>query len=76
MVIMFVFNMSVGVNLCFKLFEFVVCVLGDEVDIEVLEFYYCYKVDLFFGMVLWMGEVVVEMLGCDFNKVVVYGCEG
>ena len=35
--IVFAPNMSVGVNLCFKLLELAAQVLGDDVDIEVIE---------------------------------------
>jgi len=74
--IMFAPNMSVGVNLCFKLLELAARVLGDEVDIEVLESHHRHKVDSPSGTALRMGEVVAETLGRDLNKVAVYGREG
>lgn len=74
--IVFVVNFSVGVNFCLKFLDIVVWVLGDEVDIEIIEVYYWYKVDVLFGIVLCMGEVVVQVFGWDFQEVVVYGCEG
>lgn len=74
--IMFAPNMSMGVNLCFKLLEIAAKVLGDEVDIEVLESHHRHKVDSPSGTALRMGEVVAETLGRDLKQVAVYGREG
>jgi len=38
-------NMSIGVNLCFKLLETAAAVLGDSVDIEIIEAHHRNKVD-------------------------------
>jgi len=74
--IMFAPNMSMGVNLCFKLLELAARVLGDEVDIEVVEAHHRHKVDAPSGTALRMGEVVAETLGRDLQQVAVYGREG
>ena len=74
--IMFAPNMSMGVNLCFKLLEIAAQVLGDEVDIEVVEAHHRHKVDAPSGTALRMGEVVADALGRDLKKVAVYGREG
>lgn len=74
--IMFAPNMSVGVNLCFKLLEIAAKVLGDEVDIEVLESHHRHKVDSPSGTALRMGEVVADALGRNLKEVAVYGREG
>ena len=74
--IMFAPNMSMGVNLCFKLLEIAAKVLGDEVDIEVVEAHHRHKVDSPSGTALRMGEVVADTLGRDLKKVAVYGREG
>jgi len=74
--IMFAPNMSVGVNLCFKLLEVAAAVLGDEVDIEVIEAHHRHKVDAPSGTALRMGEVVADILGRDLAEVAVYGREG
>lgn len=74
--IMFAPNMSMGVNLCFKLLEIAAKVLGDEVDIEVLESHHRHKVDSPSGTALRMGEVVADALGRDLKEVAVYGREG
>ena len=43
--IVFAPNMSVGVNLCFKLTEIAAQVLGDDVDIEIIEAHHRHKID-------------------------------
>lgn len=74
--IVFAPNMSVGVNLCLKLLETAAKVLGDEVDIEVIEAHHRHKVDAPSGTALRMGEVVADALGRDLKKCAVYGREG
>jgi 4-hydroxy-tetrahydrodipicolinate reductase len=74
--IVFAPNMSVGVNLTLKLLEMAAKVLGDTVDIEVIEAHHRYKVDAPSGTALRMGEVVAEALGRDLSECAVYGREG
>ena len=74
--IVFAPNMSVGVNLCFKLLDIAARVLGDEVDIEVVEAHHRHKVDAPSGTALRMGEVVADALGRNLDDCAVYGREG
>lgn len=74
--IVFAANFSVGVNLCFKLVETAARVLGNDVDIEIIEAHHRDKVDAPSGTALRMGEVVADTLGRDLAKVAVYGREG
>jgi len=74
--IVFAPNMSVGVNLCLKLLDVAARVLGDEVDIEVIEAHHRHKVDAPSGTALRMGEVVAEALGRKLRDCAVYGREG
>jgi 4-hydroxy-tetrahydrodipicolinate reductase len=69
-------NMSVGVNLCLKLLDMAARVLGDEVDVEVIEAHHRHKVDAPSGTALRMGEVVAEALGRDLKDCAVYGRQG
>jgi len=69
-------NMSVGVNLCLKLLDTAARVLGDTVDIEVIEAHHRHKVDAPSGTALRMGEVVAGALGRDLKECAVYGREG
>ena len=69
-------NMSIGVNLCLKLLEMTARVLGDDVDIEVIEAHHRDKVDAPSGTALRMGEVIADTLGRDLNACAVYGRQG
>ncbi len=69
-------NMSVGVNLSFKLLQMTAKVMGDYCDIEVIEAHHRHKVDAPSGTALRMGEVVAEALGRDLNNCAIYGREG
>ncbi|MGM0564611.1 MAG: 4-hydroxy-tetrahydrodipicolinate reductase [Pseudomonadota bacterium] len=69
-------NYSVGVNLTLKLLETAAKVLGDRVDIEVIEAHHRHKVDAPSGTALRMGEVIAEALDRDLKECAVYGREG
>lgn len=69
-------NFSTGVNLCFKLLDMAASVLGDDVDIEIVEAHHRHKIDAPSGTALSMGEVVADALGRDLREVAVYGREG
>lgn len=74
--VVFAPNMSVGVNLCFKLLEVAARVLNEDYDIEVIEAHHRHKVDSPSGTALRLGEVVAEALGRDLASCAVYGREG
>jgi 4-hydroxy-tetrahydrodipicolinate reductase len=74
--IVFAPNMSVGVNLCLKLLDLAARVLGDDVDVEVIEAHHRHKVDAPSGTALRMGEVVAGALGRDLAECAIYGREG
>jgi 4-hydroxy-tetrahydrodipicolinate reductase len=69
-------NMSVGVNLVFKLIEIAAGALGDSVDVEVMETHHRHKVDAPSGTAVRMGEVLAQTLGRDLATVAQYGREG
>ena len=69
-------NMSVGVNLTFKLLEMAAKVLSHGYDIEIVEAHHRHKVDAPSGTALGMGEVIAKTLGRDLEKCAVYGREG
>ena len=74
--IVFAPNMSVGVNLAFKLLETASRVLAQGYDIEIIEAHHRHKVDAPSGTALGMGEVIAKTLGRDLAKCAVYGREG
>jgi 4-hydroxy-tetrahydrodipicolinate reductase len=69
-------NMSVGVNLTFKLLEIAAQVLGEAVDIEIIEAHHRHKVDAPSGTALRMGEIVAQTLGRNLAECAVYGRQG
>lgn len=76
MAIVFAPNMSVGVNLCFKLLEIAAKVVGDHTDIEIIEAHHRHKVDAPSGTALRMGEVIAQALHRDLQQCAVYGRQG
>jgi len=74
--VVFAPNMSVGVNLCFKLLDMAARVLGDTVDVEVIEAHHRHKIDAPSGTALGMGEVLAKALDRDLKDCAVYGREG
>ncbi|CAB9540230.1 4-hydroxy-tetrahydrodipicolinate reductase (EC [Bathymodiolus brooksi thiotrophic gill symbiont] len=74
--VVFAPNMSVGVNLSFKLLDMAARVIGHDADIEIVEAHHRHKVDAPSGTALKMGEVVANALGRDLSKCAVYGREG
>ncbi len=69
-------NMSVGVNVTFKLIEAAARALGDDVDVEVFEAHHRHKIDAPSGTAVRMGEILADTLGRDLATDAVYGREG
>ncbi|MFH1457086.1 MAG: 4-hydroxy-tetrahydrodipicolinate reductase [Patescibacteria group bacterium] len=74
--IVFAPNMSIGVNLLFKLVGEVAKVLGDDYEVEIIEAHHHHKKDAPSGTALKLGKVIADNLNRDFNQVVVYGRQG
>jgi 4-hydroxy-tetrahydrodipicolinate reductase len=69
-------NFSIGVNLFFKLLESAAQVLGDDVDIEVIEAHHRDKIDAPSGTALKMGEILASTLGRDLKACAIFAREG
>jgi 4-hydroxy-tetrahydrodipicolinate reductase len=69
-------NMSVGVNLTLKLLEIAAGVLGDTVDVEVVEAHHRHKVDAPSGTALIMGEQVAAAWGKSLDDIGVFTRHG
>lgn len=61
-------NMSVGVNLTFKILEMVTEAIGDDWDIEIIEAHHRMKKDAPSGTAMKMGEIIANVLGRDIEK--------
>jgi len=69
-------NMSIGVNLCLELLQIAASVLGNSVDIEIIEAHHRHKVDAPSGTALKMGQVIADTLERDLDECAVYGRHG
>ena len=74
--IVFAPNMSVGVNLAFKLTEIAARVLGEDFDAEVVEAHHRHKVDAPSGTALRLGEVIAAARGRPLDEFGVFAREG
>ncbi|MCX8030319.1 MAG: 4-hydroxy-tetrahydrodipicolinate reductase [Thermodesulfovibrionales bacterium] len=69
-------NMSVGVNLLFKILKDVAVVLGDDFDIEIVEYHHRLKKDAPSGTALKMAQVIAEAINRNLDEVAVYARKG
>jgi 4-hydroxy-tetrahydrodipicolinate reductase len=69
-------NMSVGVNLIYKVIGEMAKTLGDEYDIEVIEAHHRLKKDAPSGTALKIAEVLAQAVNRDLNEVGVYARKG
>lgn len=69
-------NMSVGVNVVFKLLDVAARILHEDYDTEVIEAHHRHKVDAPSGTALALGEVVAAARGQRFDDVAVYTRQG
>ncbi|MCX7723618.1 MAG: 4-hydroxy-tetrahydrodipicolinate reductase [Thermodesulfovibrio sp.] len=69
-------NMSIGVNLLFKILKDVAKVLGDDYDIEIVEAHHRMKKDAPSGTALKMAKVIAEALNRNLDEVAVYARKG
>ena len=70
--VVFAPNMSVGVNVTFKLLEMAAKALSSGYDIEIVEAHHRHKVDAPSGTALKMGEVIAEAQGTKLADRAVY----
>ena len=69
-------NMSVGVNVLFKVFKDMAKILGKNFDIEIVETHHRYKKDAPSGTAMKMAQIAAETLNRDLSKVATYGRHG
>jgi 4-hydroxy-tetrahydrodipicolinate reductase len=69
-------NMSVGVNLMFRLAAEAAGVLGDEYDVEIVEVHHRFKKDSPSGTAVALADAVAGALGREMKDVGVYGRRG
>jgi 4-hydroxy-tetrahydrodipicolinate reductase len=69
-------NMSIGVNVLFKVLAQVASALGEAYDVEIVETHHRFKKDAPSGTALKMAQVVAEALGRDLDATGIYGRKG
>lgn len=69
-------NMSIGMNLLFKLTRDVARVLGDDYNIEIVEAHHKFKKDAPSGSAKRLAEMAAEGLGLDLQEAGTYGRHG
>ena len=74
--VVFAPNMSVGVNLMFKVVEQIAQVLSEGYDVEIVEAHHRLKKDAPSGTALKLAQIIAQALGRDLEKVGVYGRQG
>jgi len=69
-------NMSVGVNLMFKVVADIAGVLAEGYDVEIVEAHHRLKKDAPSGTAIKLGQVIAHALGRELEKVGVYSRHG
>ena len=69
-------NMSIGVNLLFKIVRDAAQALGDAYDVEIVEAHHKFKKDAPSGTAVRISEIVADALHRNLDEVGVYGRKG
>ena len=69
-------NMSVGVNLLFKLAGETASILGDDYDVEITETHHRYKKDAPSGTANRLAEIIAEVLNRNLDEEARFGRQG
>jgi len=69
-------NMSLGVNLLFKLAAETAAALGDNYDIEIVEAHHRFKKDSPSGTAKKLAQEIAKVKNVNLDEVIIYGREG
>lgn len=69
-------NMSVGVNVMFKVLDYVAGILGNDYDVEIVEAHHNLKKDAPSGTAVKMAQIISGKLARDLEQVGVYARKG
>ena len=69
-------NMSLGVNLLFKLTAEVAATLNDDYDIEIVEAHHRFKKDAPSGTAKKLAQEIAKAKGVNLDEIAIYGREG
>jgi 4-hydroxy-tetrahydrodipicolinate reductase len=69
-------NMSIGVNLCFKILAEVAGTIGEDYDMEIIEAHHRMKKDAPSGTAMKMAQVIAQAVNRNLDEVGVYARKG
>jgi 4-hydroxy-tetrahydrodipicolinate reductase len=69
-------NMSIGVNLCFKILEEIAGTIGNDYDMEIIEAHHRMKKDAPSGTAMKMAEIIARAVNRNLDEVGVYARKG
>jgi 4-hydroxy-tetrahydrodipicolinate reductase len=69
-------NMSIGVNLCFKILEEVAKAIGQDYDMEIIEAHHRMKKDAPSGTAMKMAQIIAQAVNRNLDEVGVYARKG
>jgi 4-hydroxy-tetrahydrodipicolinate reductase len=69
-------NMSIGVNLCFKVLAEIAKTIGDDYDMEIVEAHHRMKKDAPSGTAMKMAQVIAQAVNRNLDEVGVYARKG
>lgn len=69
-------NMSIGVNVCFKVLEEIAKTIGEDYDMEIVEAHHRMKKDAPSGTAIKMAEVIAQAVNRNLEEVGVYARKG
>jgi len=69
-------NMSIGVNLCFKILSEIAATIGEDYDIEIVEAHHRMKKDAPSGTAMKMAQVIAQAVNRNLDEVGVYARKG
>lgn len=65
-------NFSIGINLMLSILEKITKIIGNESDIEIIEFHHKNKKDAPSGTALTIGETIAKNMNLNLNEIAVY----
>lgn len=69
-------NMSVGINVVFKVVADIAKILKDEYDVEIIEAHHRHKKDAPSGTAMKIAQIISQTLGRDLEKIATYHRRG
>ncbi|HUL00085.1 MAG TPA: 4-hydroxy-tetrahydrodipicolinate reductase [Nitrospirota bacterium] len=69
-------NMSIGVNLCFKILSEIAKTVGDDYDMEIIEAHHHLKKDAPSGTAMKMAQIIAQAVNRNIDEVGIYTRKG